>query len=379
MRTTPDLPLGPFLELLLEQTRDHALVLLDPAGIVIGWLAGSEHMFGYAPDEILGRPVHVLFTPEDNARGAADHELEVGRLSNRAEDDRWLVRKDGTRLWASGVSTPVRGPDGSLLGFGKVIRDRTDLRAQVETLENRVEALSRAGNHKDVFLSTLAHELRNPLSAMTTGMELLRARSPEVGAVDRTLQLLQRQVDSVQRLVDDLLDVGRIGAGKMELVTKAVDLRDVLHQAVETCRAAAEKRQVELHEIVIHTPIPVAGDQQRLQQVFINLLDNAIKYTTAGRQVWLEATIDAQEVVVRVEDTGIGIDPAVLPEIFELFTQDEWARRMAGGGLGLGLSLVRDLVRLHGGTVQVRSEGRDKGSVFTVRLPLCADEGALPC
>lgn len=358
------------LRLMLEQARDHALILLDEEGRVVDWLAGSEHVFGWHRHEMLGRPLHVLFTTEDRARGVPDHELAVASADGRAEDDRWQVRKDGTRIWASGVVQPLRAEDGSVLGFAKVLRDRTDVRGQLEALENRVEALARGNARRDLVLATLAHELRSPLAAMSHATELLRLAAGPSDDQRYAVQIVDRQAAAIGRLVDDLLDASRVETGKMAIARVDLDLHEVLARAADAARPRAEQRGLGFRLIAVPGAMPVHGDAGRLGQVLHNLLDNAIKYTPEGGCVWLKATIEGDEAVVRVEDTGIGIEPEALPEIFELFTQEEHARPLSGGGLGLGLSLVRQIVALHDGTVQVRSEGRGKGSEFTVRLPL---------
>ncbi len=358
------------LRLLLDQGRDHALLLLDPAGRVVGWLAGAEHVFGYTAEEAVGQPADILFTPEDRERGLSGHELEVARQDGRAEDDRWQVRKDGSRIWASGAVIALRGASGEVVGFGKVLRDRTDVRAQVEALESRAEALASADRRKDLFLGTLAHELRNPLGALGNALQLLRLAGPRAADLSYPVQVIGRQVEFIRRLVDDLLDVTRVAAGKVELRVQPVRLQGALSRAAEECRPSAEARRQDFRVLLPPAPITLEADPDRLHQVVTNLLNNAVKYTPEGGGVWLKATVEGGEAVVRVEDSGVGIDAEMLPRIFELFTQEESSRPRAEGGLGLGLPLVRHLVSLHGGTVQVRSEGRGKGSEFTVRLPL---------
>jgi two-component system CheB/CheR fusion protein len=349
------------LRLLLEQNRDHAIILLDPAGVV-GWLPGAEAVFGYAADEMIGRPISVLFTPEDRDRGAHEHELAVARGDGRAEDDRWQVRKDGTRIWAGGVLIPLRDPAGEVVGFGKVLRDRTDVKAQIDALANAAE------RHK-LSLGTLAHELRNPLAPITSAVELIRL-TPGTEAVVGPLARIERQVEAIRRLVDDMMEATRAGVGKIKLHLKTVHLEDVLNGAAEACRPLAEKRRQDFKVLLLPGPTVVEADPDRLHQVAMNLLTNAIKYTPEGGGVWLKATVEGDDAVFRVEDNGVGIAPEMLPRIFDLFTQEPESADQAEGGLGLGLSVVKELVALHGGTVQVRSEGRGKGSEFAVRLPL---------
>ena len=362
------------LDLLLEQSQEYALVLLDAAGMIVGWLAGAQAIFGFEAHDIVGQSIEVLFLAEDRRRGVPAHELEVARSNGRAEDDRWHARKDGTWIWVSGVLVPLRDEDGELVGFGKIMRDRTDTKAQIEMLENRLQGLTRADQRKNVFLATLAHELRNPLSPLVNALQLIRLAAPIREDLIYPVKLIERQVDFIRRLVDDLTDVSRIGAGKMVLHRQRLDLNQVLSRAAEACGPACRDRGQKLDMLLLTSAIEVEGDPDRLHQVFVNLLANAGKYTPPGGNIWLKATVEGRDAVARVQDNGIGISAEMLPRIFELFTQEELPVTRGQSGLGLGLPLVRELVSLHGGSVQVRSEGRDQGSEFTVRLPLAAQE-----
>jgi signal transduction histidine kinase len=220
-----------------------------------------------------------------------------------------------------------------------------------------------------VFLSTLSHELRNPLAPLMNAVQLIRTIAPQNAALEYPIKLIERQVEFVRRLVDDLLDVTRINTGKIQLQLGTVDLRDVIAAAAETVRPLIVQRSQRFAQHLLETPIVVQADADRLQQVFVNLLTNAAKYTPEGGQVEVRASLDEIEALVHVSDNGIGIAKEMQPHIFELFTQVD-ARSARGDGLGIGLSLVKNLVELHGGSVQVRSEGAGKGSEFTVRLPL---------
>ncbi len=362
MADEPRTPSAPeLLRLLLEQSQDHALILLDPGGRVVAWLAASERVFGYTAAEMLRQPLDRMFTPEDLARGLHEHELAVARGHGRAEDDRWQVRKDGSRFWAFGVLTALRGAGGEVVGFGKVLRDRTDVKAQIE-------ALRQQGERAKAALATVAHELRGPLGAIANAAHLLKAG----GGIDpdTAAALVGRQVDLLRRLADDLMDAARVGAGKVRLALEPVDLLALLRSAAEEYRPGSEARGQEFKAILPDGPVTLEADPARLRQVVGNLLHNAVKYTPAGGQVCLKATVEGDEAVVRVQDTGVGIAPEVLPRIFDLFTQEESSLGRSEGGLGIGLALVKNLVARHGGTVQVRSEGRGKGSDFAVRLPL---------
>ncbi|HYG56237.1 MAG TPA: PAS domain-containing sensor histidine kinase [Burkholderiales bacterium] len=354
---------------MLAQSEDYALFLMDAEGTITDWYHGAEHIFGFTAEEIVGQSARRLFNKEDLDRGAADHEMEVARTTRRAEDDRWHVRKDGTLFWGSGVLIALYDAAGRMAGYAKVVRNRTDVKAQTEALENQVRALEASAERTRVFLGTLAHELRNPLAPLANATQMLRSQ-PSPAPDEEILRIIDRQLALLTRLVEDLMDTARIEAGKVRLDRQVLDLTEVFNAAAQAVRPMAQARGVELQVVPIAGTVPVYVDAQRMQQVFVNLLDNGLKYTRRGGKVLFNLTTEGGDAIVRVEDTGIGMSAEILPRIFELFTQEESARKHAGGGVGLGLPLVHQLVQLHGGTVQARSDGRDKGSVFTVRLPM---------
>jgi two-component system CheB/CheR fusion protein len=358
------------LRTLFEQTTEYALVVLDPAGRITWWNRGAEDIFGIPEDQALGQHSSLLFTPEDIERGIPEHEIVTAASQEAAEDDRWLARPDGSRFWASGVLIAQRDEAGELRGFGKILRNRTDLREQLETLRNQVDA-SQASNHrKDLFLSTLSHELRNPLAPLTNAIALIRMTARPTPELEYPLRIIERQVESLRRLVDDLLDLSRIGAGKVELARERVAVHEILHLAIESTGPLVRERRHRVEVLLPESPMFVEVDRARIVQVFVNLINNAAKYTPEGGEIWIRGTTEANEAVVHVEDTGVGIPHDMLPRIFDLFTQVESSRAYSRGGLGIGLSLVKNLVTLHDGSVQVRSDGPGKGSVFTVRLPM---------
>ena len=360
---------GRLLARWLEQTRAVVVLQFDADGVVTAASGSVETTLGWRPDELVGHPAAQLFTPEDRQLGLDRHELEVARSAGHAQDDRWHLRRDGARIWVSGLLSAVRGEDGSLLGFVKVLRDRTDLAARVRSLEARLDAALRAEERRSLFIATLGHELRNPLGPLANAADLLR----RVGDDERLtfpLGVIDRQLALLRRLVDDLLDLTRIDTGRLELQLQPLSLQDALRQAVDSCRGRAEQGGVGMAVLLPGVAITIEADPARLQQMVVNLLDNAIKYTPPGGQVWVKATVDSGNALVRVEDNGMGIDADMLPRIFDLFTREPTARRADAGGLGLGLALVRSLAELHHGVVEVRSDGRDKGSHFTLQLPL---------
>jgi PAS domain S-box-containing protein len=341
---------------------------MNPLGEILHWNAGAVRTFGYSEEEARGKALSLVFTAEDVAAGVPEQELRVAAEQGRAEDERWHVRKDGSRFWAIGVLVPVRDKRGSIVGFGKIVRDRTDLKQLQEMLRSRTEELARANDDKSVFLGILAHELRTPLGVLANAVELLRRDV----AVDRlrVASMLERQVQHCKRLVDDLIDIVRVGRSKLQLNRTDVDVRDALNQAAEMTRPTFEQQNKTFLWDTPPIPLMVNGDPSRLVQIFVNLLGNACKYTNGGGQVVLSATSEGNEAVIRVVDDGVGIPPGQVQAIFDLFSQAHPSLPGSQVGVGIGLALTRDLVLLHEGTIQARSPGLGMGSEFIVRLPL---------
>ena len=234
------------------------------------------------------------------------------------------------------------------------------------------QALREADRRKDEFLATLAHELRNPLAPIRNSLQILKMPRVDAETVERSRNMMERQVQHLVRLVDDLLDVSRVMRGKIELRRERVELATIVARAVETVQPLVDSQAHELSVRLPRESLPVDADPVRLAQVVGNLLTNAAKYTEPNGRIWLTAERDGRMAVLRVRDNGIGITPEMLPRIFELFVQVDHAATRSQGGLGIGLTLVKNLVEMHNGTVEARSEGLGKGSEFLVRLPISA-------
>jgi PAS domain S-box-containing protein len=361
-----------------EQARGHALIALDPNGAITAWGGEAEVLFGFKSCEVIGQQCDVLFTPEDVEAGAPKKEMQIADSGSPAEDDRWMRRRDGSRFWATGILHAVRQDDGELIGYSKILRDRTDLKGQLEGLKRDVRKLSGTDGRKNRFITTLAHELRNPLSALGMAAEILALNPEDSESREFAVQTIKRQVQFSTRLIEDLLDVTRIKQGKLRLSSQLINLIEVIDRAVATVRPRASEKRQTIHTILDGGPVSVMADADRLQQVFVNLIQNAIKYTHEGGDVWVKLLLDGKEAAIKIEDNGVGISADLLPKIFDLFAQAETSEEYASGGLGIGLSVVKDLVRLHGGSVQVRSDGLSRGSEFIVRLPLAGPSEARP-
>ncbi len=356
---------------LIRQVRDYAIFRMDLEGRSTSWNQGVQQVLGFAQDEFLGINVaSTIFTPEDVAAGVPEHELEHARRYGVANNDRWMRRKTGERFYAFGVTTALHDERGSVIGFSKVMRDHTARKLAEDALRD-------AHQRKDQFLAMLAHELRNPLAPIRAAAQVLKILTPAGADSQRAIDVIERQTQHMTRLVDDLLDVSRITHGKVDLQREPVDLATVVQRAVEACRPLIEVRRHRLSVRFPGEPLRVLGDATRLVQVLGNLLHNAAKFTPDGGSIEVVAERDGDAAVVRVRDSGIGIPPNMLGNVFEPFTLVDVSLDRARGGLGIGLTLVRSLLELHGGTVEATSGGPGTGSEFVVRMPALV-EGAGP-
>jgi PAS domain S-box-containing protein len=350
------------LRLLVESVRDYAIFMLDPDGTVRSWNSGAEAIKGYSADEIIGRHFSVFYTPEDQRDGKPASELEQALVAGRVEDEGWRVRKDGKLFWANVVITAVRDAAGRLIGFAKVTRDMTERKRLVE--------LERSSRRMSEFLAMLAHELRNPLAPIRNAVTVMQLETLASPALRNSRDIIDRQVTHMSRLVDELLDVGRLTTGKVKLRREQVNYADVVGRAVEMARPLIDARR---HQFTLELPpaaVSVNGDATRLTQVVQNLLVNAAKYTPDGGRITLKVQVAEGFVDTYVSDNGRGIDAAELERIFELFMQGDNSAAPNDSGLGIGLTLARSLAQLHGGTLEARSPGPGKGSTFMFRLPV---------
>jgi two-component system CheB/CheR fusion protein len=277
-----------------------------------------------------------------------------------------VVRADGTIAWIVTRGEAQYDANGAVVrtyGVSADVSDRKRMEAALREVDRR----------KDEFLATLAHELRNPLAPVRNGLHVLRHSDPASPARLRAQSLMERQLEHMVRLIDDLMDVSRINNGKLELRRERVQLTTVLNSAVDAARPMIEEMAHELTVTLATTAVVVDADLTRLAQVFTNLLNNAAKYTEKGGHIGLAVQRHDGEVWISVSDDGIGMTSEQLPRIFDMFTQVERSLDRARGGLGIGLSLVKRLVEMHGGRVDARSDGPGRGSEFVVRLPVAGD------
>jgi PAS domain S-box-containing protein len=348
--------------LLVDGVQDYAIYMLDVDGRVVSWNAGAARMKGYRADEIIGHHFSQFYPSEAVAAGIPQRNLELARRHGRFEEEGWRARKDRSLFWANVILTSLHDSDGNHIGFAKITRDLTDRR--------KIAELEVADRQKNEFLAMLAHELRNPLAPIRSGLQLLKMEGVDDQTVDETTDMMERQVAHLVQLVDDLLDVSRIVTGKISLRKETIALSEIIQAAAEEVQPILDARGHELMVTLSQKPICVEGDLVRLAQVLTNLLTNAAKYSPTPSQIWLSAERDNGHALLRVRDEGSGIAPDALPQIFNLFVQEEASLARSEGGLGLGLTLSKRLVELHGGVISAKSQGRGQGSEFTVRLPI---------
>ena len=352
---------------------DDAIISKDLNGIIQSWNAAACRLFGYTAEQAVGRHISFLI-PAERAE-EEDQILARLRAGERVYHfDTVRVRSDGQPIHVSLTISPVRDETGRIIGASKIARDITDRKQAEERIYGLVTQLKEADRHKDEFLAMLAHELRNPLAPLLNMLEIMKRGDGNGDLIEHVRSTLDRQLGQMVRLVDDLLDVSRITRSKLELRKERVELASVIHQAVEASRPLAESAQHEMIVSLPPEPIYLHADAGRLAQVFSNLLNNACKYTPSGGRIWLTAERQGSDVVVSVKDTGLGIPPDKLASIFEMFTQIDRSLERSQGGLGIGLTLVKQLVEMHGGSVEAHSAGQGRGSEFVVRLPIFIEQ-----
>lgn len=346
--------------LLIECVSEYAILMLDPAGKVVSWNTGAKRIKGYEAEEIIGQHFSRFYTAESIADGVPERLLRQAMESGSAEDEGWRVKKNGDVFWASVLITSVTDDHGQHRGYVKITRDLTE--------RKRTQQLAQASERKDTFLATLAHELRNPLAPMAPGVEVILKAPHDTGRVMQIASMMRRQIGQMSRLIEDLVDVSRMTTGKITLRRTTASLTDVLETAMEAARPFIESKG---HRFTLRLPpdlVEIDVDQPRLTQAVTNLLINAAKYTPARGQVELIATCTGGKILeITVRDNGIGIRADRLESIFDMFNQGDAG---ASEGLGVGLTLVRTIVELHGGNIVARSAGEGAGSEFTLCLPV---------
>jgi two-component system CheB/CheR fusion protein len=360
------------------QSSDDAIISKDLNGIINTWNQGAENLFGYTAQEAIGKSITMLIAPERK-----DEEPSILERIRQGKQVGYYEtvgqRKNGTTVDISLAVSPIFDDDGSIVGASRIARDITERkraeeeRAALLLREQATRAEAEAANRlKDEFLAIVSHEVRTPLNAIVGWIQMLRSGKLNDDQIAKALETIDRNAASQGTIITELLDTSRIISGKMKLDTKPLDIPTIIEAAIEIMRPAAEAKSIEIETKLDRQVGIISGDSARLQQVLWNLLSNAIKFTPKGGHVEIRFERMGTSVAIVVKDTGEGIEPDFLPYVFERFRQADAATTRVYGGLGLGLSIVRNIVEMHGGSVRAESKGKNQGATFTVTLPIRA-------
>lgn len=337
------------------------------------WNRAAQVVTGFTEEDILGKSGAVLFTPEDRAAGVPEQELRQARESGSAPDERWHVRKDGTRFWVSGVMSAVRDRFGTLQGYVKIMRDQTEKRATGMRLEEALQAARQlqakaegANRAKDDFISTVSHELRTPLNTIRLWSRMFASGKVQGTDVVEGGKMVDRAALAQQQLIDDLLDVSRMASGQLRLNPRDTSLVQVVQTAIDTMRPLAEDRRITLNAELSPEAGRVRADPDRLQQVVWNLLNNSVKFTPPGGRIDVRMQRRTETVQIEVSDNGKGIRADFLPHVFERFRQAQMGTTRSYAGLGLGLAIAKQIIERTAAPSARRAPVRD-----TARLLRC--------
>ena len=366
-----------------ENVRDYAIFAQDSNGLILSWNLGVGVVLGYDEDEFVGRHVSVIFTAEDIENGVVDDQMREAAIKGSAKDRKWHVRRDGSRFWANGLLMPLWAGNDKLKGYARILRDDTEqklfederdgilareqeARLQAELLRGSLE---RAKCEKEEFLALLAHELRNPLNAILGWLMILRQGRTDERLLAKGLETIERSARSQDRIVEDVFDLTRIRSGKLRLNLEPMSLNESVAQAIESIRPAAQAKNISLETDANTECTFILGDPYRIKQAVVNILSNAVKFTSRGGRVFVTLVGSGPTAQIIVEDNGQGFSADFLPRIFDRYAQANEGFTDGRSGLGLGLPLVREIVEQHGGKVTAESDGEERGATFTVCIP----------
>jgi len=353
---------------IVESSND-AIIGKSLDGIIQSWNAAAERLFGYTAEQAIGRHISLVIPAERiDEEDEIIAKLKAGHRIEQYETER--IRSDGQRIFVSLTISPINDDSGKVIGASKIVRDITDRMRLEEDLRRLAADLSENDRRKNEFLATLAHELRNPLAPLSNMLQVVKRANGDSETLKRAHDTIERQLAQMVRLVDDLMDLNRITHDRLELRRSEVELSSVIQQAVEVARPLID---AEGHNLTIDLPAEptyLNADRARLAQLFGNLLNNSCRYTRPNGRIGLSAKRDGEELLVTVSDNGAGIPADKLSSIFDMFTQVDRTAEQSQGGLGIGLTLVKRLAEMHGGSIEAKSRGEGQGSEFVVRLPI---------
>jgi PAS domain S-box-containing protein len=354
----------------LDALHDYAVIVLDRDGCIRSWNRGAQDVFGFARELVLGHRADLLYTPQDRRAFVFEDGLQSALDQGKAVDTRWMMRLDGTHRRVEGLTMPLHDDAGQHSGFCKIVHDVTEAHAHELRLRAAKDEAEQANQAKDSFLAMLSHELRTPLTPITSAVYLLEQVAQVPAQYRKLLPMIRRNVALEARLIEDLLDLTSITAGKLTLHLQPVDMHRLVQAVAEMLADEVTAKRLQLTLALEATHSIVMADEARMQQVLWNVVRNAIKFTPqAGRITLRTASVDDGFTFVCTDD-GIGIDPAALPHLFTPFRQGDSDTPRRFGGLGLGLAIARGLVGEHGGSIEAASDGLGLGTRVTMRVPV---------
>lgn len=356
----------------IVQNSDDAIISKDLNGVITSWNRGAERLFGYTPEEMIGQPIWRLFPPDRwNEEPVILDRIRRGEVVDHFETKR--VRKGGAIIDVSVTISPIRDSEGKITGASKIARDITAEKSARDKLIHAHAELLRADQMKSEFLATLSHELRTPLNAILGWTQVLKETNYEDrDELSRAVEIIERNARAQAQMIQDLLDVSRIVSGKVTLDIRQLDLPAVVEAALQSLHPAAQAKHIKVSSAFSSVEGFVMGDKDRLQQVVWNLVSNALKFTPKGGRVHVTICRRNSHVEIAVSDNGQGIRAEFLPHVFERFRQADASTTRRHGGLGLGLSIAKQLIEMHGGEIRADSAGEGKGSTFTIAIPIMA-------
>jgi PAS domain S-box-containing protein len=359
-----------YLAAIIESAED-AIISKTMESVVTSWNSSAERIFGYTADEMIGQSITKLIPPwHDDEEPQIIARLRGGERIEHYETQR--IRKDGGIIDISLTVSPIFDLEGNIIGASKIARDISERKRTEERVRAALERAESANRAKDEFLATVSHELRTPLTAILGWVKMLLAGPTDAATSRKALEVIERNVRTQTKLIEDLLDVSRIISGKLRIEVKPIDPAAVISAAVDVIKPAAEAKHIRIQTILDSSVGLVSGDFERLQQVIWNLLSNAVKFTPNAGSIRVALARGRSQIEISVADTGIGLSKDFLPYVFNRFSQADSSITRAHGGLGMGLAIAKSLVELHGGTISVNSPGEGQGSIFTIQLPISA-------
>lgn len=361
----------------IVESSDDAIVSKTLEGIIRTWNKGAERIFGWKADEVIGKAITIIIPPDRQD----EEPLILSRIARGERVDHFetvRLTKDGRLIDVSVTISPVRDGSGKVVAASKIARDVSFQKRVQRELQHAKEAAEQANRAKDQFLSVLSHELRTPLTPVLAEMSYLEEAGDLPDSLRGNIAMIRRNIETEARLVDDLLDLTRISRGKLQLRFEVIDVNEALRTVVTMLQNQIDQKGIELTVGLRARSHHVWADAGRLQQVFLNVVSNAVKFTPEGGRISIHTANDSDggRLTVEIRDSGIGIETALMPRLFDAFEQSERSRRL--GGLGLGLSITRSLLELHHGSIRAASEGPDRGATFVIELGTAPRQSARP-